>query len=156
MVQDLLKPSLQAARPAIAIYSTRASFFVAFLGGPLAIVLFTGLNSRRLGRLREDGPWLVLGGAIAVAATLTPFVLMDAASGADRGLLTAQNMRIASRALAILICGGYYLMHRAQHRSMQFLGLDPPEPWEPGVLCAIPGLLIGVVQRAVLTMGVTG
>lgn len=156
MVQDLLKPSLQVAGPAIAIYSIRASFFVAFFGGPLAIVLFTGLNSRRLGRLRKDGPWLALGGAIAIAAMLAQIILLDEARGADGGLVTTQNMRIASRGLAILLCGGYYLMHRAQHRSVHFLGLDAPQPWVPGILCTLLGVAISVAASAVLATGITG
>jgi hypothetical protein len=156
MVEDLLKPSLQATGPAIAIYSIRASFFVAFFGGPLGIVLFTALNARRLDRLRKDGPWLMIGGAIAIGAMLAQIFLLDTAREGGSGLVTSQNLRIANRALALLLCGAFYLMHRAQYRSMQFLGLESPDPWVPGFVCALLGVGISTITSIIFRLGING
>jgi len=155
-IDELLKPSLQAAGRAIAIYSTRASFFVAFFGGPLAIVLFTMLNSRLLQRLGKDALWLAVGAFVAIATMAAQVLLLDSANGQDSGWLTSQNMRIASRGIAFLLCGGYYLMHRTPHRSMQFLGLDSREPWAAGILCSMIGIGVSVALSTFLILGIKG
>lgn len=155
-VADLLKPSLQATSPAIAIYSIRASFFVAFLGGPLAIVLFTALNSRLLNRLGRDAVWLAIGGIVALGAVVVSILLLDSARAVPDGWLTAQNVRIASRGLAFLLCGGYFLLHRTQHRSMQFLGIEPREPWVAGIACTALGTVVSVALAVFLAQGIKG
>ena len=49
---ELLEPSLE--RPNQPLYSTTASFWVAFLGGAFAAATFGALNASRAGRLKKD------------------------------------------------------------------------------------------------------
>ena len=156
MVDNLLQPSLRPTGSAAAIYSIQAGFLVAFIGGPLAAVLFAALNSRRLGRLGPHSPWLVLGAVVAIGAMVAQVILLDTARAGDGGLVTTQNARIANRAIALLLFGGYYLLHRSQYRSMQFLGLESPTPWLPAILCVVAGSGLTIVVAAMVAAGVTG
>ncbi len=145
-LETLLEPSLEGEGAARPIYSVKATFFVAFLGGPLAVTLFSALNSKRLGRLRRDLPIYALGVA-AVAATVYLYAryafdggMLELAADDRRELV--RRYRWLSRGMAIALCGLYYLPHRGAHRAQQLLGEDPPSPWRAGIACTVADAVV--------------
>src|SRR5687768_8037512 len=69
-LDSLLQQSLGQARPHEPLYSVRANFFVAFFGGVYATLIFSFLNSRRLGRTRDDAALYLLLAAAWTAAVV--------------------------------------------------------------------------------------
>jgi hypothetical protein len=152
-IESLLEPSLGSG--AGTIYSLRACFFVAFLGGPLAILLFSALNSRRLGRLARDAWVYALGGLVTVAflVALAP-VAVEGTPPEWLGWIGGdgkRGLRNASRLLALLLFGGLYLLHRPFHRAARLRGLDAPSPWVPGIAATLAGGAVTVGLVALLT-----
>ncbi len=136
-MNDLLKPSLTKTS-APPLYSTRANFFVAFFGGPLAITLFSALNARRLRRLGQDLPFYLLG--LALYLGLFAWLALNYPTGPDllEGALEARRnpfIRYGGRFLGLVLWGGYYLRHRPFHKASDLLGLDSPNPWGPALAC---------------------
>lgn len=156
MQEELLKPEL-AEHDQEPIYSVRAGFIVAFFGGPIATVLFSGLNSRKLGRLSRDLP-------IYLIVTLITFGILALALaqpelfGGDSTTKPSQNVRVVIRVLALAAFGVFYFLHRSHYRAQELLGNDPPSPWVAGIACAllamglsvggtvVVGVLMGIVQ----------
>jgi hypothetical protein len=131
---DLLQPSIgRVDSPQRAIYSATAGYLTAFFGGPFAAIGMAGLNAWRLGRLRTDA--LALAGGIALAVGLVAFLLRPELFGYQELEFAARDVRIASRVLALLLFGAYWLMHRRYYRGMQILGLEPPRPWPAAIAC---------------------
>lgn len=151
----LLQPTLGGQRSAAALYSVRASFMVAFFGGVYASLLFSFLNSRRLGRTREDG-WLyaliaglwtafLAWGGYALALDQLPDWL--APTGQH-----ARDFRYIARACALLVFGGIYLRLRRFFRAADLAGMEAPSPWKPGLL--VSAVAFGL-NFAALAIGAT-
>jgi len=131
---------------------------VAFLGGPFAILLFSALNSRRLGRLGRDAWAYVLAATITsglvlwlaghAAAQTTPEALAYLGEG-------RRGVRAAARLFAIVLFGAFYLLHRRYHRAARLRGEDAPSPWLPGIAVSILGAVLATALVAV-AMGVGG
>ena len=133
-MDELFKPSLSCDKPAVSLYSSRAGFFMAFLGGPLAITLFSALNSRRLDRLKQDMVFYAIG---TVLFFVLMYIMLSASPDGEnvmKWLLEQRRntpfFRYGSKVLALVLWGGYYFMHRPYHRAMQFAGIDSPSPWK--------------------------
>ncbi len=146
-LEALLTPSLGARSGANSLYSVRASFFVAFFGGPVAALIFGFLNSRRLGREREDG-WLY--GVIALPLIVL-LVWLGYAASADElpaWLGTTKEAsslrRFLPRALALLIFGGIYLRLRPFFKAAELSGQPAPDPWRPGLVTVAAATAINV------------
>lgn len=159
--ESLLEPTLGKGSGATAIYSVRAGFFVAFFGGPFAILIFSALNSRRLERLGRDAWIYGMLGLVAVAfvVALTPIAVSSPPEwlAAAVGWLGegSRAVRNASRILALLFFGAVFLLHRAFHKAAQLQGLDAPSPWLPGLGAVLAG---GVLSMAIVAavLGATG
>lgn len=53
-MENLLNPELSVEDSGQSLYSSKALFFTAFLGGPMAVILLSAMNSRILIRLKTD------------------------------------------------------------------------------------------------------
>jgi len=151
MHEHLLQPSLSAsAAPAPALYSTQSSFLVAFLGGPVAIVLYSALNSWRLRRPVDIVAYLV---TLALVVAL----MVDHDHGgplfsAFVDYFGAGSDRYLWRLLALGAFGAFYLLHRKQHRSTQLFGGKAPSPWIPAIACMVVGYGVTVLLLAAVRM----
>jgi hypothetical protein len=132
----LLQPSLARAEHA-ALYSVRANFLVAFFGGVYATLIFSSLNSRRLGRARTDAA-LYLGIAAAWTATVAWCgYLLASGQWPDWLLLTGsagRDARHIGRAVSLAVFGLLYLRLRPFYTAAQLGGRQAPSPWKAGLL----------------------
>lgn len=149
MTDDLLKPELSAQADHRQIFSVQAGFFVAFLGGPVAIACFSGINSYRLGRLARDLPVYLLA-ACAALALLYIFVTQPGLFGDGETSEVARTYRLVNRGLALLSFGIFYLMHRTNYRTAALVG-EPPSPWSAGIACVLFGIGLSIVATGVLS-----
>ncbi|MFC0252740.1 hypothetical protein [Massilia consociata] len=142
MTEHLLRPSLANNRAAVALYSPQSSFLLGFFMGPLPLILYSALNSIRLQRPRDT-----LAYAIALAAFLAlvyaSFLEPRPAALAwiNDQLGEGNSMRGATRILAVVLWGCFYLMHRKEHRSVDLLGTRP-SPWIAAIGCAVAGMIL--------------
>jgi hypothetical protein len=150
----LLRPSLQGDRPAQPIFSSRAGFWVAFLGGVYGSAIFGAFNLARMRTLRRDG-WICLAGALL----WTGLVLWYGAAMADpaqapawlRELGTgARPIRLASRGLGLVLFGVLYLRQRSLYAAQRLTSDDSANPWPIGVASV---LAAGVLELAVRFAG---
>jgi hypothetical protein len=154
--EDLLQPSLGSEASPQPLYSPRANFFVAFFGGPFAVIPFSALNAIRLRRLPADLPMYVAAVLLALASL---YALLDTSAGAAVAAALgyektpARAHRFASRALALVLWGVFHLRHRRFQRSAELLGGARPNPWLPGVACSVLGGAVGVGVVALLSGG---
>ena len=147
-MNDLLTPSLAQEQQLVPLYSPKAGFFLAFFAGPIAITLFSALNSLRLQRLRQDLVYFVLG--IVLYLVVKYLMLTAAPEGANVFTWIVEQrreeplFRFGVKALALILWGGYYFLHRSYHRSMLLFGMDSPSPWKAAFACIGLSLLIDV------------
>jgi hypothetical protein len=154
--EDLLQPSLGSGASPQPLYSPRANFFVAFFGGPFAMIPFSALNAMRLRRLPADLP--MYGAAVACAIGAFYALLETSAGAAVAAALgyeetPARAYRFVSRALALVLWGAFHLRHRRFQRSAELLGGARPSPWLPGLACTVLGGAVGVGVVALLAGG---
>lgn len=146
MTEHLLRPSLASPRTAAALYSPRSSFLLGFFMGPLPLILYSALNSIRLKRAGDMAAYAI---ALAAFIALMYASFMDPRPAAlvwiNTQLGDRSSMRGASRILAVVLWGCFYLMHRKEHRSVDLLGARP-SPWIAAIGCALAGtgLLYGI------------
>ena len=107
MREHLLTPSLSADGPPAALYSIRSNFLVAVFGGPLAILLYSTLNSWRL-RRAADIPVYLAGLALLVALLYAAIAAPHTLSGLAR-IIGQDPERAHSPALPIGLTGGIYM-----------------------------------------------
>jgi hypothetical protein len=139
---DLLRPTLGSDQAAQPVYSPRASFIVAFFGGPVAAVLFSALNSLRLRRLPHDLP--VYAAALVVFVAAVGWLLGTASGAALLGWMGAgeaerRGLRLTQRVFALALWGVFHARHRAFHRNAELMGVEAPSPWLPGIACVLAG-----------------
>jgi hypothetical protein len=138
---DLLRPTLSpdtGASPAI--YSANALFITAFFGGPFALIAMAALNSQRLGRVRQDAAYLLLGALLTVAFVV--IVYRPGAGWSVGDLSPAGTERLLWRAFSLVLAAGAYLVHRRSYRNMALIGIESPSPWKAGVACCLAGGLV--------------
>jgi hypothetical protein len=146
MTEHLLRPSLANTDPAAALYSPRSSFLLGFFMGPLPLILYSALNSIRLKRAADMVAYAI---ALAAFIALTYASFMEPRPAAlvwiNAQLGEGTSMRGASRILAVVLWGCFYLMHRKEHRSVDLFG-ERPSPWMAALGCAVAGsaLLYGI------------
>jgi hypothetical protein len=136
MRESLLTPSLSpSAAPAANLYSTQSAFVLAFFGGPLAIILYSALNSWKLRRpldalLYLAGLALSIFYIVGLLGGYAPLLrLVD--------LIGDSGPEVLWRALALALASTVYLLHRKQHRSAALFGARPPSPWIAAIACAV-------------------
>lgn len=139
MTEHLLRPSLTKSRTTAALYSPQSSFLLGFFMGALPLILYSALNSIRLKRVNDTAAYVI---ALAAFIALIYSSFMDPRPAAlvwvNAQLGQGSSMRGASRILAVVLWGCFYLMHRKEHRSVELLGTRP-SPWIPAIGCAVAG-----------------
>ena len=141
--EDLLQPTLSSDREGAAIYSVQSAFLLAFFAGPIAVTFYSALNSWRLDRMTRDAP--IYGGAILFVIALVYFRTRfpETFGYSDPNVATLSgSFRIVIRVVALLMCGGYYLLHRKHHLAMNVTGMDHPSPWVPAISCAAAAFVV--------------
>ena len=152
MRQSLLTPSLSSrTAPSTALYSVQSSFLVAFFGGAFAIILYSALNSWKL-RRPLDGIAYVAAAALIVALNYA-VVSGWAPLMALFDMLGKGSPRYVVRAVTLLLFGGFYLLHRKQHRSATLFAVAPLSPWVPAITCMVIGYGINYGLYYLLTGG---
>lgn len=152
-IDRLLEPSLapDASGDALAPYSVRASFFVAFFGGVFALLIFSALSSRRMRRLERDAALYV---ALAIASA--SLVVLEAswlAAGTVPAWLEilgegTRGVRNLSRVLALAAFGAVALRHRTLQKAIELSGREAPNPWSAGLASSFVGGLITLALAA--------
>ncbi len=147
-MDDLLRPSLSSDKPTVSLFSTRAGFFMAFFGGPIAVTFFSALNSRKLERLKDDMLFYAIGVILFVVLV---FTMLNATPDGESIINWLQEQRrnnplfrYGSKVLALVLWGGYYYLHRPYHRAMQFAGIDSPSPWKAAFTCLGLSLIVEI------------
>lgn len=138
MRESLLTPSLSpSAAPAATLYSTQSAFVLAFFGGPIAVVLYSALNSWKLRRPLDA--LLYLAGLAAACAYIIGVRTGYAPLVRLVNVIGDSGREAVWRALALALCSLVYLMHRKHHRSAALFGGKHPSPWIPAIACAALG-----------------
>jgi hypothetical protein len=142
---DLFEPSLQAEVPAHARAERRPwrfahQFFVAILGGPLAMGAIAYLNAGRLG-LGGRARGAILAAALAAGAAVLAAAVWIATSEGD-ATAARRNIRLLSRVGGVAVYGLAYLSQRSADRIHQ-MRTPHEQPydalWIPGALASFGG-----------------
>ena len=149
MREDLLRPSLRAAPPVVGLYSMSWSLLPCFFLGPYPVILYSALNSWRLRRPLDAFLYLLaIVGVFGVMFVTHVDPLPDAVQRFKELSGTGNVAFTMLRVYAVLLWGGFYLMHRAQHRSSNML-LTSPSAWKACLLaCLLSVPLIYATGRA--------
>lgn len=152
---DLFSPSLQASdvgyneRP----WRLSSQFWVAFLGGTLAIAGLSYFNAKRLKLPPDKLRLVVIIGALGTIATIAIAVYVGAnlESFANESSGVSRYIRLANRVAALLV---YYLLRRIQEPFDRRFGMfygdsEYDSLWKPG-LAATFGL--GIVQAIIVVV----
>jgi hypothetical protein len=140
MREDLLRPSLTNAPPVVGLYSIVWSLLPGFFLGPLPVILYSALNSYRLRRWMDVPVYLlafagVIGVLIATSMNPPPETVQWFAQATG----VRQPMYTMMRVYAVVLWGGFYLLHRKQHRSSSML-TDLPPAWIACLVSTIVGV----------------
>lgn len=150
MRESLLTPSLSSpSAPSASLYSVQSALLVAFLGGNFAIILYAALNSWKLRR-----PMDALAYVAALAVVMAVFVAGVSGWPPMMALVNLVGSgSIVLRALALLLFGAFYLLHRKQHRSAALLGMPAASPWIAAISCIVVGYGISWLVVKMLEKG---
>lgn len=140
--ETLLSPTIANEGP-VRLYSSTAGMYVAFFGGFYATILFNFLNSKKLKRLKIDIPiyilWLLVG-------TWALSYLFRLAKGQVElpwgGTLDKDITRYISRGLGLIAYAGFYFLHKKYHSANENFGIEPLNPWVPGIICSAAGFIL--------------
>jgi hypothetical protein len=147
-LDELLQPTLQDHTPdraAVKPWHVGHQFWVAFIGGILAITVIAYLNSQRL-RLEKSQQRLILGaGILGFILYITVIILTPPSDSSQR------IMRFEQRILAVLV---YVVMRQIQMPAFRaYMSSDFPlaSLWKPGILATI---ILGILQ-ALIAAGIS-
>jgi hypothetical protein len=151
---DLLTPTLGGHRPrdwrTRLPWRVQSQFYVAFLGGPVAVTLVAALNAVRL-RMRRATVALFVGAGLL--ATGAGFAAAAALSGETAPRLVLQLA-------GVLVYGVFYLLQRTPDRVHSMFSPHDDEDrhyaslWGPGLAAVIAGWIAQLCLYAVLLEGV--
>ncbi len=136
------------------LYSTSAFAVCSLFGGPLSALAFAAIQSRAMGRLWHDLPWLVLGLLMTFAA---------AAYAASSGLLREALGDLGTRHVPVLTHLAYRLAALAFFYAFWRRLLPDRDrliqagvPVEPGYATGVFALLLGLVGGTVTLLVLRG
>ena len=153
--EDLFAPSLQGEarvepltegeRP----WQISSQFYVAFIGGALAVTAIAWLNAKRLRASSETQRWILVLGALGVVASVVVSYLLY---GDNFGSAT----RIGYRVVAVLLAGAFYKLLQPADRVYSFRSPVPEDEqydamWVPGLIATFAG---GAVQLGIVFAGI--
>jgi hypothetical protein len=136
------------------LYSTPAFAVCSLFGGPLSAVAFATIQSRAMGRLWRDLPWLVLGVLLVLAAAS-----YAASSGLLREALadlgTQHVPLLTHAAYRVLALAFFYAYWRRLLPERDRL-IEAGVAIEPGYGAGVVALLLGLVSGTVLLLALRG
>jgi hypothetical protein len=128
-------------------WAMSSQFWVAFLGGILAVTAVAWLNAGRLNVNPRRRRWIAIIGTAALVANLA-FWLRRPPSGDGflRWAGGAKDIRLYSRFLGVLVYLAYARLQRREDRAYAYLASQPYESlWKVGMAAALAlGALQGV------------
>lgn len=131
-------------------YSTPAFAVCSLFGGPLSAVAFAALQSRAMGRLHRDLPWLLLG-LVAIVGAATWVASAGLLSEALEDLGTRHvplPLHVAYRVASLAFFYVYWQLQRPGRETLRRAGIEP----EPGYAAGVVALLLGLVGGTVLLL----
>lgn len=131
-------------------YSTPAFAVCSLFGGPLSAVAFAAIQSRAMGRLQRDLPWLLLGLLLVLLASS-----YAASSGLLREALVDLGtthvpvlLHVAYRVIALLFFYAYWKRLQPERERLMRAGIAA----EPGYGAGVVALLVGLVGGTLLLL----
>lgn len=150
-IEGLLQPSLSQHQPKKPMYSVTAHALVAFFGGPIALVLFSGLSVRHIGLLRQHLVYylLLLIGAIAATYFMSFWLVTGWPEWLAIGSKASSSFKLVNRLLALALFGVIFLFQR-HYFSISNFHKDDSNPWIPAIGAGVIGLgiQIGIIALA--------
>ena len=144
-IDSLLQASLSQHQPKRPMYSVTAHALVAFFGGPIALVLFSGLSIRHIGLLRQNIIYYVL--LLVAVLGLTVLMSFWMATGWPDWLAVASksssSFKLVNRVIALGLFGVIYLFQRHYFSISQMKG-EASNPWVPAIAAGIIGFGIQI------------
>jgi hypothetical protein len=152
-LSELLQPSLTDA-PAIPgpkPFRVASQFWVAFFGGAAPIAAIAFVNAGRLGMPEKRRWWILIGGLLAVAASIVMagLILDDLTLGTSSPEVrsSGRTYRLASRGIAVVFAlWAQYLMKPAERAYALRTGGEYASLWGPGFLAMV---VLGALQFGV-------
>lgn len=150
----LLQPSIRGSTPS-EVYSPRATFFTAFLGGTIAAVLIHGLNAKHFDRWDHER-WplagaLVVAVGVVVGAAYVAVARPDLLAALPEELGRGRLVRWGSRLIALVLWGVLYLRMRENYRAAEMQAEYRPA-WRAGLACVAIGTLVSLVVVGAVTL----
>jgi hypothetical protein len=135
-------------------YSTPAFAVCSLFGGPLSAVAFAAIQSRAMGRLQRDLPWLLLGLLVVLLASsyaASSGLLREAL--ADLGTThVPMLLHVAYRVIALAFFYVYWWRLQPGRERLLRAGVAA----EPGYAAGVVALLIGLVGGTLLLLSLRG
>lgn len=158
LADDLLAPSLQhlpeGGPPGRSPWRVGSQFWVAFLGGPLAVGAIAWLNAGRLGlpASRRHAMLSLAIGALVVLLVGLGWVL--ATPDSDPG--PRAPLRAAVQAAGVLVYLALAGLQRTGDRRHQAFGGDYAPLWGPGLLAILAGALLQAAAAVAVALAMAG
>lgn len=150
-IDGLLQPSLSQHQPKKPMYSVTSHALVAFFGGPIALVLFSGLSIRHIGLLKQHLVYyvLLLIGALGATFFLSFLMVTGWPEWLAIGSKASSSFKLTNRVLALALFGVIYLFQR-HYFSISNLHKEDSNPWIPAIGAGVIGFGIqfGVIVLA--------
>lgn len=141
MPDSLLTPSLSQAQANKQIHSPGSLFFVAFVGGPVGLIIFSALNSYKLRRPLDALVYLAAGTlfwglllALKLHPLPAPLLWLQQQLGPRFGFYLM-------RSYALLLWALFYFMHLNAHRCAALFAEKTATPWVSALVCTGLGWL---------------
>lgn len=139
-IDSLLQASLSQHQPKRPMYSVTAHALVAFFGGPVALVLFSGLSVHHIGLLRPHLKYYVL--LLLAVLGVTYFMSFWLVTGWPEWLAVASksssSFKLVNRVIALGLFGVIYVFQRHYFSISQMKG-EASNPWVPAIAAGIIG-----------------
>ena len=138
-LDDLLQPTVTAAKPRPLPWRLSSQFWVAFFGGVPAVTAIAFLNARRLGVDAAKRRWVLLAGMVAFAVTIALMTWL--------GVMKEHRSttRIVVRVVAVLL---FFVLARLQRdedgRHQVFGSGEYASLWGAGLLATLLGFVVTV------------
>lgn len=148
MTDDLLQPSVSNAPPRVRPWRLGSQFWVAFLGGALAVATIAILNAARL-RISSRQRWLMIAmTAVTMAALIALWLQHPLATDLRSFAKTSRELRVYGRIAAVLLYLALAAMQRKADAHYQVFYEGEYAPlWGAGTAAVLIG---GSVQTLVL------
>jgi hypothetical protein len=132
------------------LYSTPAFAVCSLFGGPLSAIAFAAIQSRAMGRLWRDLPWIVLGVLLfLVAASFAASLGLLREALADLGTQHVPVLtHVSYRAAALLFFYAYWRRLLPDRDRLIRAGVTV----EPGYVVGLVALLVGLVGGTVVLL----